>query len=83
MKKLEKDPAHNSRKAARRNLAEALEKLVQLYDAWGKPDEAVKWRTELEAHMKAAEAKERLELYIQKKPYRDPALAVDASTRPS
>jgi hypothetical protein len=30
-------------------LTEALERLVQLYDAWGKPDEAAKWRKELEA----------------------------------
>jgi tetratricopeptide (TPR) repeat protein len=28
--------------------SEALERLVQLYDAWGKPDEAAKRRTELE-----------------------------------
>ena len=28
-------------------LAEALARLVQLYDAWGKPDEATRWRTEL------------------------------------
>jgi hypothetical protein len=27
----------------------ALERLVQLYDAWGKPDEAARWRQELEA----------------------------------
>jgi hypothetical protein len=27
---------------------DALERLAQLYDAWGKPDEAAKWRTELE-----------------------------------
>jgi tetratricopeptide (TPR) repeat protein len=26
----------------------ALERLVQLYDAWGKPDKAAKWRKELE-----------------------------------
>jgi hypothetical protein len=30
-------------------LTEALERLVQLYDAWGKKDEAAKWRKELEA----------------------------------
>src|SRR5262249_19062573 len=28
---------------------EALERLVQLYDAWAKPDEAAKWRKKLEA----------------------------------
>ena len=28
----------------------ALERLVQLYDAWGKREEAAKWRQELEAH---------------------------------
>ena len=33
----------------RQCLTEALERLVQLYDAWGKPDEAAKWRKELEA----------------------------------
>jgi serine/threonine protein kinase/tetratricopeptide (TPR) repeat protein len=30
-------------------LTEALERLVQLYDEWDKPDEAAKWREELEA----------------------------------
>ena len=30
-------------------LDEALQRLVQLYDAWGKPDEAARWRKELEA----------------------------------
>ena len=34
---------------AKRQLTEALERLVQLYDAWGKPDEAAKRRQELEA----------------------------------
>src|SRR5262249_14718750 len=29
-------------------LSEALERLVQLYDAWDNPDEAAKWREELE-----------------------------------
>src|SRR5262249_41302651 len=31
--------------------AEALGRLVQLYDAWGKPDEAAKWRKELAARL--------------------------------
>jgi serine/threonine protein kinase/tetratricopeptide (TPR) repeat protein len=31
---------------AKPHLAEALERLVQLYEAWGKPDEAAKWRAE-------------------------------------
>jgi serine/threonine protein kinase/tetratricopeptide (TPR) repeat protein len=30
-------------------LTEGLERLVQLYDAWGKPDQAAKWRKEQEA----------------------------------
>ena len=30
------------------SLSAALERLVRLYDAWGKPDEAAKWRKELE-----------------------------------
>jgi hypothetical protein len=40
----------------RNNLPDTLERLVQLYDAWGKPDEAAKWRKELEA-AKATPAK--------------------------
>ncbi|MEX2560603.1 MAG: serine/threonine-protein kinase, partial [Pirellulales bacterium] len=36
-------------------LRDVLERLVQLYDAWGKPDEAAKWRKELEAHQSPAE----------------------------
>jgi eukaryotic-like serine/threonine-protein kinase len=36
-------------------LTDALQRLVRLYDAWGKPDEAAKWRKELEAHSKAEE----------------------------
>jgi serine/threonine protein kinase len=35
-------------------LSEALERLGQLYDAWGKPEEAAKWRQELEARKEAA-----------------------------
>jgi hypothetical protein len=35
-------------------LTEALERLVQLDDAWGKPDEAAKWRQELAAQKAAA-----------------------------
>jgi non-specific serine/threonine protein kinase/serine/threonine-protein kinase len=30
-------------------LTEAVERLVKLYDSWGKPDETAKWRKELEA----------------------------------
>ena len=30
-------------------LIQAVERLVQLYDAWGQPDQAAKWRKELEA----------------------------------
>src|SRR5262249_48291847 len=29
-------------------LSEGLERLVRFYDAWGKPEEAAKWRKELE-----------------------------------
>jgi serine/threonine protein kinase/tetratricopeptide (TPR) repeat protein len=38
--------------SARGNLVEALQRLVQLYDAWDKPAEAAKWRTELEKRNK-------------------------------
>ena len=30
-------------------LRDAVARLIDLYDAWGKPDEAAKWRNELEA----------------------------------
>ena len=30
-------------------LTEALERIVQLYDAWGKPDQAENWRAKLPA----------------------------------
>ena len=35
-------------------LSEALERLVQLFDAWDKPDQAARWRKEFEAHKKPA-----------------------------
>jgi serine/threonine protein kinase/tetratricopeptide (TPR) repeat protein len=35
-------------KEGKHHLTEALDRLVQLYDAWGKPDEATRWRKELE-----------------------------------
>jgi tetratricopeptide (TPR) repeat protein len=44
--------AHPQRPASAsltRRLTEARERLVQLYDAWEKPDEATKWRQELKA----------------------------------
>jgi eukaryotic-like serine/threonine-protein kinase len=36
-------------------LTRALERLVRLYDAWDRPEEAARWRKELEARTKAAE----------------------------
>jgi hypothetical protein len=36
-------------------LTEALDRLVQLNDAWGKPDEAARWRAELEKQPKPPE----------------------------
>ena len=36
-------------------VAEALERLVTLYEVWNKPDEAARWRTEQEARKAAAE----------------------------
>jgi non-specific serine/threonine protein kinase/serine/threonine-protein kinase len=38
-----------------RLLTEAIERLIQFYDATNKPAEAAKWRAELEAHRKAGE----------------------------
>jgi len=34
----------------KRRLTESLERLVRLYEAWDKPDEAARWRKALEAH---------------------------------
>jgi serine/threonine protein kinase/tetratricopeptide (TPR) repeat protein len=39
---------------ARGRLTESLQRLVRLYDAWEKPDEAVRWRNELEGRSLAA-----------------------------
>jgi tetratricopeptide (TPR) repeat protein len=39
----------------RSRLTKALERLVQLYNAWNKPDEAAKWRRELETIKKQVE----------------------------
>jgi hypothetical protein len=35
-------------KAAKARLSEAVERLVELYDAWGRPEDAARWRKELE-----------------------------------
>jgi hypothetical protein len=49
LKKLEQSHGHTSHGSLDgQNLTEALERLVQLYDAWARPDEAAKWRKELE-----------------------------------
>jgi hypothetical protein len=40
-------------------LPEALERLVQLYEATNKPDEATRWRNELEATKVAGKPPER------------------------
>ena len=42
-----------------RRLAAAVEPLVELYDAWGKRDQADEWRKKLEAHRDAEKPKER------------------------
>jgi tetratricopeptide (TPR) repeat protein len=43
---------------SKERVGQALERLVQLYDAWGNPDEAARWRKELEAALAPrAEAK--------------------------
>jgi hypothetical protein len=41
---------------AKVRLTEALERLVRLYDAWGKADEAAKWKKAI-ADAKVAEKK--------------------------
>jgi serine/threonine protein kinase len=45
-------------KEAQLRLSEALERLVQLYDAWGKKDEAANWRKQLEAVKSAKPAQQ-------------------------
>jgi hypothetical protein len=40
---------------AKPRLREAIERLVQLYDAWGKPVQAAKWRSEWAARERAAD----------------------------
>ena len=53
LKKWEKALGHKHRRSPLKGrLSEVLERLVQLYDAWGKPDETAKWRKELEDRKK-------------------------------
>jgi serine/threonine protein kinase/tetratricopeptide (TPR) repeat protein len=56
MSKAEKDAGHKLPGSSTTDrVTEALERLVHLYDAWGKPDEAARWRKELAARSKATE----------------------------
>jgi eukaryotic-like serine/threonine-protein kinase len=48
-------PAHHGASSNKEDLAQALDWLVQLYDAWGKPEEAAPWRKELETLTKPPE----------------------------
>jgi hypothetical protein len=43
-------------KTAKARLTEAIQRLVELYDAWGKQDEAARWRKELEVRNAAPHA---------------------------
>jgi tetratricopeptide (TPR) repeat protein len=57
MKKMERDSGGRFAAAsARRHLTEALERVVQLYESTKNPDEAAKWRKELDALRKDTEA---------------------------
>jgi serine/threonine protein kinase/tetratricopeptide (TPR) repeat protein len=47
--RFEKNPEPSDRRAIRERLNEAIDSLVRLYEALGKPDEAKKWRREREA----------------------------------
>jgi hypothetical protein len=44
---------------APRRITESLQRLVQLYDAWGKPAQAAEWKQKLAAFQQAAKATER------------------------
>jgi serine/threonine protein kinase len=57
LKSEDKSPATFGRQRAsgrQSDLTEALERLVQLYQAWNRPTEAARWRKELEAAKEAA-----------------------------
>jgi hypothetical protein len=57
LKSEDKSPAAITRQRAsgrQSDLTEALERLVQLYEEWDKPNEAAKWRKKLEAAKAAA-----------------------------
>jgi hypothetical protein len=43
---------------ATRRITESLEHLTQLYDAWGKPDQAAAWREKLAKFEQAANVKD-------------------------
>jgi hypothetical protein len=51
----DKSPAASRRQWAsgKNELTEALERLVQLYDAWNRPEKAAKWRKKLKAQRRA------------------------------
>ena len=40
-------PGGQDPRAGKSNLAEAAERIVRLYEAWGKPDKAAEWRKRL------------------------------------
>ena len=44
---------------APRRVTESLERLVQLYDAWDKPDQAAEWKKKLAEFQQAAKATEK------------------------
>ena len=44
---------------APRRITESLERLVQLYDAWGKPAQAAEWKQKLAAFQQANKAVEK------------------------
>ena len=44
---------------APRRVTESLERLVQLYDAWGKPTQAAEWKQKLAEFQQAAKATEK------------------------
>jgi hypothetical protein len=54
MKEFDREPVQKRRgPPLGQRRVDALESLVQLYEAWGKPGEAAEWRKELAAYLKA------------------------------
>jgi WD40 repeat protein/tetratricopeptide (TPR) repeat protein/tRNA A-37 threonylcarbamoyl transferase component Bud32 len=62
---------------SRRRMTQALDRVVQLYEAWGKPEEAARWRSRLPSALND----QAWQLVAGPKPGRDPARALPLARR--